>query len=622
MSGIVISLSCNDVSVAGGQQNGWEAAGLPAGSRAVLIGVSAYEYAEFPPVRAARNSVLAMRSLLADPALCGWPPDQITVITNPVSAAGLATDIADLAENTTGALLLYYAGHGVLSARGELCLTVTSTRPDRPKISGLPWDTVADVMRGSPASVRAAILDGCFSGQAVEALTGNGAPVLADIAHVEGVYTLTATTRNRPAHVPPPAEQDSACTSFTAELCDLIRAGLPGRPARLTFGDVYPVLRERLRGKGLPVPDQRGADGVGQFWFTANAAATAGATGPGAEAAVRPALRVGPGPAAQAASEVAAGASAQAEQDQEREEAAATTVTRLAGIVADALRAAYSVTDAGQQSLALAAVAKALMATDPGRAGRLVVDAERVAQSVDGDSGRSLALAAVAGPLALTDPGRAERAIASITGDRAKAQALAAVAAALAPTDAGRAAELIAEAQGLAETITGAGQQGPALAAVAEGLAVIDSDQAERLAQAIPEAPPRVAALTTLARAVAATDPDRAARLMSDTERAVQSISGASFRAPALAAVAAALAASDPARAARLIADAERLAQAIPDPNGRASALAAVAEGLAATDPDRAERMAQTITSANARALALAAVAKSLGTAKALGTGT
>jgi len=34
--------------------------GLPAGSCAVLIGVSAYECAEFPPIRAARNSLQAM----------------------------------------------------------------------------------------------------------------------------------------------------------------------------------------------------------------------------------------------------------------------------------------------------------------------------------------------------------------------------------------------------------------------------------------------------------------------------------------------------------------------------------------------------------------------------------
>src|SRR5262249_55593527 len=127
-----------------------------AGSRAVLVGGSAYEYAEVPPIRSARNSLEAMCSLLADPALCARPPEWVTVIANPISAVGLATQIADLAESTTGVLLLYYAGHGVLSASGELCLTVTSTRPDRPKISGLPWETLGDVLRSSAATVRLA----------------------------------------------------------------------------------------------------------------------------------------------------------------------------------------------------------------------------------------------------------------------------------------------------------------------------------------------------------------------------------------------------------------------------------------------------------------------------------
>ena len=251
-------------------------AAMLAESRAVLVGVSAYEYAEFPPIRAARNSLEAMRSLLADPALCAWPPDRITMIANPVSAADLATTIADLAESTTGVLLLYYVGHGVLSARGELCLTVTSTRPDRPKIGGLPWDTLADVLRSCPASTRLAILDCCFAGQAVEALSGEAEPGLGSIVHVEGVYTLTATTRNHAAHVPPPGQQDTACTSFTGELRDLIQSGIPGKAPRLTFGDIYPVLRQRLRAKGLPAPSQHGPDTARQFPFTANAAVPPG----------------------------------------------------------------------------------------------------------------------------------------------------------------------------------------------------------------------------------------------------------------------------------------------------------------------------------------------------------
>src|SRR5437016_755972 len=122
-------------------------AGLPAGSRAVLIGVSEYEYAEFPPIRAARNSLHAMQSLLADPALCGWPPERIEVIEDPISAGDLGVSIADLAETTTGVLLLYYVGHGVLSTRGDLYLTVKSTRRDRPEYTGLPWATIAQELR-------------------------------------------------------------------------------------------------------------------------------------------------------------------------------------------------------------------------------------------------------------------------------------------------------------------------------------------------------------------------------------------------------------------------------------------------------------------------------------------
>lgn len=249
-------------------------------SHAILIGVSAYEYTELPPIRAARNSLRAMREVLAHPDLCGWSSECITTISNPISATELAVSIADLAEHTTDALILYYVGHGVLTDRGELCLSVTSTRPNRAKMTSLTWETVTDVLRASPARIRIGILDCCFAGQAIESLTSNNDSSIANIAHAEGVYTLTATTRNRTAHVPPPEEQDTECTSFTAELCDVVRTGIPFGPTQLTLGDIYPVLRQRLSAKGRPIPNQRGTDTAYQFPFTANAALAAPRTAP------------------------------------------------------------------------------------------------------------------------------------------------------------------------------------------------------------------------------------------------------------------------------------------------------------------------------------------------------
>src|SRR5215472_16456123 len=500
----------------------------PAESCAVLVGVSAYEYAEFPPIRAARNSFDAMRSLLSDPALCAWPPEKIVAIANPISAADLATSIADLAEGTTGVMLLYYVGHGVLSARGELCLTVTSTRPDRPKISGLPWDTVSDVLRGCPAQTRLAILDCCFAGQAIEALSGDGDPGLADIVHVEGVYTLTATTRNSPAHVPPPGQQDTACTSFTAELRDLVRSGIPGKPPQLTFGDIYPVLRQRLRAKGLPAPRQHGADAARQFSFTANAAIP-----PGPEAQ--------PSPAGLPATPAAASAAAA-----EPSEPEPLYRSRHADIVADALRATHSVADESSQAPALAAVAEALAPADRGRAARLAADAERVAQSIPDASRRASAVAAVLGALAAAEPDRAERAAQSVTDESSQARALAAVAEALAFADPDRAGRLVADAERIAQSISSASFRAPALAAVAGAQAAADPgrarrliDDAEHIAQSIPDANRKASALAAVAEGMAAIDPEHAARI-------AQSITSASSRAIALAAVAKALAATGP----------------------------------------------------------------------------
>ncbi|GAA3059444.1 hypothetical protein GCM10020000_47960 [Streptomyces olivoverticillatus] len=155
--------------------------------------------------------------------------------------------------------------------QGELCLTVSTTQSDYPAITGIRWSTLADAMHTSPARVRIAILDCCFVSQAIEALADNTDTAVADIVHVEGVYTLTATTRNRTAHQPPREQQATACTSFTGELVDLIRSGIPDGPADLTLGAIYPALRSRLSARGLPQPNQRGTDLADHYVLTRNA---------------------------------------------------------------------------------------------------------------------------------------------------------------------------------------------------------------------------------------------------------------------------------------------------------------------------------------------------------------
>ncbi len=562
---------------------------VPPGSAAILIGVSAYEYAEFPPIRAARNSLQAMHSMLTDPELCGWPASQVRTIANPISAADLSAEIAEVAVATTGVLLLYYVGHGVLSAggssaggpsAGELCLSVTATHPDQPEASGLPWRTLADTLRGSPAHTRLSILDCCFGGQA-----GSKPP-----AAIPNGYTLAAVGPDDWAAAPEPGQQDTACTPFTAELVDLAEAGLPGRAPWLTFGDLYPVLRERLLAKDLPAPSEQGSGAAREFAFTANAAL-----------AGRPRRRV---PAATLGAQAAV---APAGPVLDR--------TQVDHLISEALRAAHSVPESPPKAQALVAVATAVRSGDPGRAARLVADACRVAQSISDAEPRGLALAAVTGPLAIADARTAESVAQSLSEPSWKASALAGVAATVAAGDAGRASRLIADAEHDARSAPSRDRQATALADVTAALAVIDPDHAEQVAHSIPAPDQKASALAALAEAVLGTDPDRAGRLIADAERLARPLPGASARAPALAAVAKVMAALDATRATRVIADAERSAQSIPGTDRKASALAAVAGALAAMDPAHAEQLARSITSAAWQAAALAEVAATLATA-------
>ncbi|MFD1539581.1 caspase, EACC1-associated type [Nonomuraea guangzhouensis] len=236
-------------------------------SRAILIGVSAYDDKAFRPLPAAANSLDGLHQVLTDPNLCGWPAEQITLIPNPADVAGLVRTLRRLARDTTDVLLVYFVGHGIILQNGHLCLPLTGTDEGDPDVTGLEYERLRQALLDSPARVKVVILDCCYSGRAVQALSAEG---VADSAGIRGAYTLTASDHT--AHVPPLGRQANACTSFTGELLDLVRTGLPDGPMWLTLDLLYPHLRQRLHSRGLPEPNQRGTDTAGRLVFTRNPA--------------------------------------------------------------------------------------------------------------------------------------------------------------------------------------------------------------------------------------------------------------------------------------------------------------------------------------------------------------
>jgi len=79
-------------------------------------------------------------------------------------------------------------------------------------------------------------------------------------------------------------------------------------------------------------------------------------------------------------------------------------LSRAAWVIADAECTVQSITDKSSKAWALARVAEALVAIDPGRAARVAADAERIAQSITSELTKALALADVAEALAARSP--------------------------------------------------------------------------------------------------------------------------------------------------------------------------------------------------------------------------
>jgi len=127
---------------------------------------------------------------------------------------------------------------------------------------------------------------------------------------------------------------------------------------------------------------------------------------------------------------------------------------RAARVLADAERAAQSVTEEYLKPMALAEVAKALAAADPDHAARLNAEAEDIAQSISDEATKAMALANLAVPLAAIDPDRTERIAQSISDEAMKAVALANLAVSLAAIDPDRAARLNGDAERIAQSIT------------------------------------------------------------------------------------------------------------------------------------------------------------------------
>ncbi|MFF5808256.1 caspase family protein [Streptomyces sp. NPDC012746] len=219
---------------------------------AVLIGVSTYE--EMDSVPSIANNIKSLRNLAADGL--GIPVGNIFTVNDPATSAEVHVAIeraSEAADPASGALFIYFAGHG-WTDRGRLMLGLVGSSRSR-QWSALDFNNLRIQIADSQIGSRVVVLDSCYSGAALDVL---GPEDLASSAGIAGTYVLTAANATTAALAPP----GEHFTTFTGLLIKALTEGIPGGPPVINTDVLYRYVERAARERGLPLPGRQiGGDG-------------------------------------------------------------------------------------------------------------------------------------------------------------------------------------------------------------------------------------------------------------------------------------------------------------------------------------------------------------------------
>ncbi|MFI0449235.1 YDG/SRA domain-containing protein [Actinomadura sp. 6N118] len=247
---------------------------VPQKSRAILIGSA--DYAELEPLPGVARNLMALQEQLMRSEVWGLSPQHCVVVEDPADQDAMIEPVHALGDEATEALVVYYAGHGLLNGRGELTLARPSTPRDRGRgyFKTVAYDVLRQAVLHSPARHKVVILDCCFSGSAVDTM---GSGDVASQTHIEGTFVLASAPPTHTALAP--REEDF--TAFTGELLGVMQDGIPDEARVLTLDVIFAHIRRNLISRGLPEPwAQRRNDG-GTLPFIMNVAAVQAKPPPG-----------------------------------------------------------------------------------------------------------------------------------------------------------------------------------------------------------------------------------------------------------------------------------------------------------------------------------------------------
>lgn len=237
-------------------------------SRVVLMGVGSFDgdgLADLPSVPA---GVDALRRAFTDPGVWGLRPDHCAVMPEDSEVRHALGMVRVAAREATDLLLIYYAGHGLTTTRGDLLLALRGTVRGEAE-TALPYHYLREVVIDSRAARKVVILDCCYSGRALLGwMSADG--LAAHAAIDDSTYLLTSSAETEISLAP----EGERFTAFTGELVAVLTRGIPGAGVLLTTDDLYRGIYRALHGKARPTPQQRTRNDGAAIAIVRNKAAT------------------------------------------------------------------------------------------------------------------------------------------------------------------------------------------------------------------------------------------------------------------------------------------------------------------------------------------------------------
>jgi hypothetical protein len=236
----------------------------------ILIAASKFSDSQISDVPNIENNIEALNMVLSSKNFLGIDKKNIYIIKNPNKVEfekNLKQFVDALSFDDT--LFVYYAGHGLIDPESlDIFLASKQSNSNDIPSTSVSLKRFRNIISNSLAKQKIVFIDACFSGNILS--TSANASIYENTLDFEGEFIVSSSSENNYSLYP--ADNKYGTTYFTAELLNVITAGIPSAGKYLTLNDIYAQIYKNLKSKNLPIPQKTSINNIENMPFVVNKA--------------------------------------------------------------------------------------------------------------------------------------------------------------------------------------------------------------------------------------------------------------------------------------------------------------------------------------------------------------